>query len=82
MSVKSLSQLAIKEKAIIEAIEGHDALQIRLQELGLVPGTLVSIKRYAPFGDPMELEIRGYCLSIRKADADCVMVRTEEGAGK
>jgi len=75
---RSLSELRIKEKGVIESVSGQDALQIRLNELGLVPGTTVCVKRFAPLGDPMELEVRGYCLSIRKQDAGRIVVKLIE----
>jgi len=70
-----LSRLKLKEKGVIETVGGEGPLQLRLRELGLVPGTQVSVKRFAPFGDPMELEVRGYSLSIRKEDAGNIVVR-------
>ncbi|MFA7002388.1 MAG: FeoA family protein [Candidatus Omnitrophota bacterium] len=53
---------------------GHSAVQLRLKELGLVRGTRVLVKRFAPLGDPMELVVRGYALSIRKKDAAQILV--------
>ncbi len=79
MSSKALSQMKIQEKGIIENVVGDGSLQTRLKELGLVPGTAVSIKRFAPFGDPIELEVRGYRLSIRRADASHILIRPANG---
>lgn len=50
-------------------VAGEDRLAIRLLEMGLTPGALVRVLGRAPFGDPVELEVRGYRLSIRRAEA-------------
>ena len=49
----------------------------RLLEMGLLPGTHVEVLRLAPLGDPMDLRIRGYRLSIRKAEAACVVLERD-----
>ena len=69
-----LSGLKAKEKAIIQGFQGGSAIQERLMELGIVPGTLVLLKRFAPLGDPMEIVVRGYSLSIRKEDAKQILI--------
>lgn len=56
------------------AVHGERAYRRRLLELGLVPGTAVTLLRTAPLGDPLELEVRGACLSIRRAEAALVEV--------
>jgi Fe2+ transport system protein FeoA len=53
-------------------------LHHRLKELGLVTGTRIRVRRCAPLGDPMELSIRGYHLSIRKQDAKCILIEKDE----
>lgn len=58
--------------------EGEEDLHYRLKELGLVKGTSVLVKRLAPLGDPMEIILRGYSLSIRKQDAAKILVRKNE----
>ncbi len=70
-----LSDLKIRETGTIESYVGESSIQSRLKELGLVAGTKVKVKRFAPLGDPMEIEIRGYNLSIRKEDAKQIIVR-------
>lgn len=69
-----LSQLKLKEKAVIKGFHGESPLHERLMELGIVPGTEVLLKRFAPFGDPMEVAVRGYSLSIRKKDAEQILI--------
>ena len=76
--VPLLSDLKIKEIGTIESYLGESTIQCRLKELGLVAGTKVKVKRFAPLGDPMEIEIRGYNLSIRKEDAQQIVVRLDE----
>ena len=55
--------------AVVRAVHCTRAVARRLMELGLVPGTHVRITRVAPLGDPLELRLRNYALSIRRADA-------------
>jgi ferrous iron transport protein A len=76
-SPRALSDLPVGGRARVRAVRGARHLAVRLMEMGLVPGTDVEIKRRAPLGDPIELSVRGYALSIRRADAATVLV---EGA--
>jgi ferrous iron transport protein A len=71
----SLSQLKPGQRATVEAFQKRDAQALRLQELGLLPGTPVEMVRYAPLGDPLEIRLRGFCLSLRKKEASGVSVR-------
>jgi Fe2+ transport system protein FeoA len=59
----------------VEEVAGDDAVVLRLLELGLVPGTTVLLVKRAPLGDPLELRLRGYHLSVRVAEAALVQVR-------
>ena len=74
-----LGHLKAGEMGIVEAYQGDTDVNHRLRELGLVRGTKVLVKRFAPFGDPMELIVRGYRLSIRKKDASQILVRKTDG---
>lgn len=69
-----LDQLKAGESGIIRRYEKAEDLHHRLKELGLVQGTKITVKRFAPFGDPMEILVRGYKLSIRKQDAAKILV--------
>lgn len=71
----SLSEISPGESASVVAMDPAVAGMQRLQEMGLLPGTTVKVVRRAPMGDPIELEVRGYKLSIRKAEAAGVSVR-------
>lgn len=72
--VKTLSQLPIGETAVISAVHGDRHLRRRLLELGLLPGTEVRLVRRAPFGDAIEVRLRGYSLSIRESEAAGVRI--------
>jgi Fe2+ transport system protein FeoA len=72
----SLEDLAVGGSARVLDVAGEDAVAIRLLEMGLTPGVAVSVLGRAPFGDPIELELRGYRLSIRRAEAGRVTVET------
>ena len=73
-SSKRLSELSVGERATItDFIEENDACA-RLEEMGMTPGEAVEIVRYAPLGDPIEVKVRGYLLSLRKEEADLIQV--------
>ena len=71
---KTLDQLTAGEKGTVLGYQGEEDLHYRLKELGLVRGTAILVKRLAPLGDPMEIILRGYSLSIRKQDAAKILV--------
>ena len=74
MKSVTLDQLKVGESGVIQGYQGEEDLHFRLKELGLVSGTSILVKRFAPFGDPMEIVLRGYSLSIRKQDAAKILV--------
>lgn len=77
------SQLKVGHKGrIIRLHTGDPAYRQRLLALGLVPGTEFVIKRVAPLGDPVEIGVRGFALSLRKAEADILEVEGVEHAVK
>jgi len=65
----TLEELPVAAKAVVADVIGDDGLAIRLLEMGITPGTAVRVLGRAPFGDPLEIEVRGYRLSIRRAEA-------------
>ncbi|MCG3175690.1 MAG: hypothetical protein MOGMAGMI_00623 [Candidatus Omnitrophica bacterium] len=77
MKIEHLSELGPGRAGVVEGYDVHDQTTERLRELGLVSGTRVQVKRLAPLGDPMELFLRGYCLSVRLEDAARIRVRLE-----
>ncbi len=69
-----LAGLAAGEKAVIKRIRAKGALKKRLVEMGLTPGSVIEVERVAPMGDPIEVKVRGYHLSIRNDEAQKVEV--------
>lgn len=65
----TLDSVNVGDAARLIDVGGEDPVAIRLLEMGLTPGVVVRVLGRAPFGDPMELELRGYRLSIRRAEA-------------
>ena len=72
----SLADLTIGETVRVVAIKRDDAVGTRILEMGLVPGVPVTVQGFAPLGDPIELEVCGYRLSLRKNEASCVEVQS------
>ena len=72
--MKRLSEFSVGERGKVIQVEGTDGVTIRLLEMGLTPGADVAVIGTAPLGDPLELEIRGYRLSVRKSEAARVHV--------
>ena len=73
--MKTLRDVKIGETAVIEKLLGEGALKRRIMDMGLTKGTQVYVRKVAPLGDPMELTVRGYELSVRKADAELIEVK-------
>lgn len=65
----TLDQCSVGHTARIAAVRGTGALRCRLLDMGLIPGTAVSVIKVAPMGDPIEIRLRGYELTLRKEDA-------------
>ncbi|HIU30902.1 MAG TPA: ferrous iron transport protein A [Candidatus Caccousia avistercoris] len=74
----TLDQLAVGKAAKITAVNGEGALRRHLLDMGLTPRTTVMVRKVAPMGDPIELHLRGYELTLRLEDARSIEV--EEGA--
>ena len=73
-----LSQMTTGQKGLITKLSGSGPVRQRLLEMGLTPGTEVEVIRFAPLGDPMEIEVRRYRLSIRKHDAGFIEVEMDK----
>lgn len=69
-----LSDLQPGDAGRIQSVSADSELRIRLLEMGLVPGTRVAVRSVASAGDPMELWLRGYALTLRREEAGCVRV--------
>lgn len=69
-----LDRLGLHQEAVITRVGGQGPLRLRLLDMGLIPGTKVSVHKVAPMGDPIELSLRGYALTLRLQDAHEVEV--------
>ena len=70
----TLRDVKVGERATVLKLEGEGALRRRIMDMGITKGTEILVKKVAPLGDPLELTVRGYQLSIRKADAKKILV--------
>ena len=77
VTVKSLKR---GESGTVKKVVGEGAVRRRLFDMGITPGAVITMRKAAPLGDPIEINVRGYQLSIRKAEADSVIV--EKGRRK
>jgi ferrous iron transport protein A len=74
MSPRTLALLEPGDRALVRSIEADDEFAHRLMELGLTPGTEIALVRRAPFGDPLELVVRGAHFTIRRSEAERIHV--------
>ena len=70
----TLRELKIGESAVVTQLGGEGALRQHFLDMGMIPGAEVTVQKMAPMGDPMELKIHGYELTLRLADADQIEV--------
>ena len=73
--MRTLNEVNVGETVSVEKINGAGEVKRRIMDMGLTKGTTVYIRKVAPLGDPIELTVRGYELSIRKADAEMIDVK-------
>jgi Fe2+ transport system protein FeoA len=71
----TLKDLGIGKSGVVSAVGGEKILRKRLLEMGITPRTTVTVKKAAPMGDPIELLLRGYVLSLRLAEAEKITIR-------
>ncbi len=76
----SLDELKPGQCATVLSIEGDSLFRQRLIAMGVTPGTWIMLRKLAPLGDPMEIRVRNYSLSIRKKDARSIKIDLLEGA--
>lgn len=76
--MKTLKQAKIGETVKVVKLHGEGAVKRRIMDMGLTKGTKVYVRKVAPLGDPVEITVRGYELSLRKADAEMVEVTDVE----
>lgn len=70
--MKTLKEVKVGQSATVKKIHGDGALKRRIMDMGITKGVEVHVRKVAPLGDPMEITVRGYELSIRKADAELI----------
>lgn len=75
MEMKTLRQVKVGESATVVKLHGEGAVKRRIMDMGITRGTAVHIRKVAPLGDPIEVTVRDYELSLRKADADMIEVQ-------
>ena len=71
---QKLTQIAVGASAIVRDMPKQGSAFLRLREMGLSPGISIQLIRTAPMGDPLEIKVRGYHLTLRKSEADFVLV--------
>ncbi|MBR0193974.1 MAG: ferrous iron transport protein A [Bacilli bacterium] len=76
--LKKLDEFQIGETGLIKKVEGEGRLRRRLFDMGVTPGATVYLRKKAPLGDPLEVTIRGYELTLRKSEAALVLLEVEE----
>ena len=67
--MKTLRDVQVGESAVVKKLHGAGAIKRRIMDMGITKGAQISVRKLAPLGDPMELTVRGYFLSLRKSDA-------------
>lgn len=76
--LKKLDEFRIGETGLIKKVEGDGRLRRRLFDMGVTPGASVYLRKKAPLGDPLEITIRGYELTLRKSEAQLVVLEVED----
>ena len=72
--MQTLKDTPVGATVTVKKLHGEGAIRRRIMDMGITKGTAVTVRKVAPLGDPLELTVRGYELSLRKADADIVEV--------
>ena len=78
----TLRELTISQSAIVTRVGGEGSLRQHFLDMGMIPGTVVKVVKYAPMGDPVQLMIHGYDLTLRLADAEKITVAARTQAGE
>jgi ferrous iron transport protein A len=76
--MNTLRDVKIGQTVTIKKLHGEGAVKRRIMDMGITKGVEVNIRKVAPFGDPIEVNVRGYELSIRKSDAEMIEVEASE----
>lgn len=71
---KTLKQVKCGETVTVQKLQGEGPVKRRIMDMGITKGTSIFVRKVAPLSDPVEVTVRGYELSLRKADADMILV--------
>ena len=71
---KTLKQAQIGETVTVQRLQGEGPVKRRIMDMGITKGTSIYVRKVAPLGDPVEVNVRGYELSLRKQDAEMILV--------
>lgn len=72
--MKNLRDVPVGGKAVVKKLKGQGPTKRRIMDMGITKGVSVDVIKVAPLGDPIEVKVRGYQLSIRKADAEAIVI--------
>lgn len=75
--MKKLGEFSIGERGVIAKVDADPRIKRRLFDMGLTPGADVYLRKKAPLGDPLEITIRGYELTLRKVEADSILMEVK-----
>lgn len=73
--MKTLKDAKVGDTVTVARLHGEGPVKRRIMDMGITKGTTVYVRKVAPLGDPVEITVRGYELSIRKGDAECIEVQ-------
>lgn len=71
----TMNDLKIGQSGVIAKVGGEGVLRLRFLDMGLIPGTMVQLQKIAPMGDPIQIRVRGYELTLRREDAAQILLR-------
>ena len=74
---KKLNEFVPGQRGVVKRIQGEGNIRRRLFDMGVTPGADITLRKLAPLGDPVEVTLRGYELSLRKAEAACVVMEVD-----
>jgi ferrous iron transport protein A len=79
--MNTLKEVKTGQTVTVKKLHGEGAVKRRIMDMGITKGVEVNIRKVAPLGDPIQVNVRGYALSIRKADAEMIEVEVAESCG-
>ncbi|MCH5153688.1 MAG: ferrous iron transport protein A [Clostridiales bacterium] len=74
---KKLSEFVVGDEGVVSKVGGEGRIRRRLFDMGITPGAKIVMRKLAPLGDPMEVTLRGYELTLRKTEAECVVMTVD-----